>query len=142
MSHIKKLFDEESEILIEETLIRGYALASDLMNAVVARMKKNHERTVPLTDVRDKLLALVTARYLRRHSGAPEEYYILPVMNVQKLQEERTVHWCVNFDRFHQDMRDALLVAAVARRWDDSAAELMRTLLQVIVFKHLLVFQT
>lgn len=132
VSHIKKLFDEETEILMEETLIRGYVRASDVIGAVIARMKKSHGKDVSLVDVRDKFISLVTAKYLQRYGGPEEERFKLPSLGVQQLQvgEDKGVHWCANFDRFHQDMRDALLVGAVGRRFDENAAELMRCLLQ------------
>lgn len=137
ISHIKKLFGEEAEILIEESLIRGYVTASDLILNTVKRMKKNNKECT-LPQIRDKLLSLVTARYICRYSCGENkiqesEQFRLPSLNLATLTtspEDSEIYWCVNFDRFHQDMRDMLITSAVTRRFDENAGELMKALLQ------------
>lgn len=89
-----------------------------------------------LVEVRDKFISLVTAKYLRRYpeNGVTEEdRFKIPTLNLAQINTEpgdAEIYWCVNFDRFHQDFRDMLLIAAVTRRFDENAGELMKIMLQ------------
>lgn len=112
--------------------------ASDLILHTVKRMKKNHNKDCSLPEIRDKIHALITARYFRRYACGEvkvneSEQFRLPTLNLGSISSEpgdNEIYWCVNFDRFHQDMRDMLLTSAVTRRFDENAGELMRALLQ------------
>lgn len=69
-----------------------------------------------------------------------KELYLIPEIKINQLTLKRdgkeadpgdtNIYWCVNFDRFHQDFRDKLLVAAITRRLDENAGELIRIMLQ------------
>ncbi|XP_071953346.1 DNA-directed RNA polymerase III subunit RPC3-like [Antedon mediterranea] len=41
------------------------------------------------------------------------------------------IYWGVNFDRFHQYMRDQVIVAAIKRRVDENAAMIVQTMLRI-----------
>ncbi|XP_033124022.1 DNA-directed RNA polymerase III subunit RPC3-like [Anneissia japonica] len=44
---------------------------------------------------------------------------------------DQGIYWCVNFDRFHQYMRDQEIVAAIRKRIDDNAASIVQTMLRI-----------
>ncbi|RZF32383.1 hypothetical protein LSTR_LSTR001847 [Laodelphax striatellus] len=48
---------------------------------------------------------------------------------------DANVRWRLNYDRFHQDMRDEMMIDAMRRRFDDNAAELMKQLLQLMYLR-------
>lgn len=152
MGHIKRLFGDEAEILLEEILIQGYAVASDLILKVDKRLKESHGVQKKLPEIRDKFISLVTAKYLTRQVAPTEEKpvpmvdveekdrFVVPSININQLlqkvngqdveMEDANIYWSVNFDRFHQDFRDKLLVNAISRRFDENAGELLRVMLQ------------
>lgn len=152
VSLIKKLFGDEAEILLEEILIHGYATGSDLILKSEKRLRETRGSQISLPEIRDKFVSLVTAKYLMRHPKSDEEkavpvlkiteteLFLIPNINISQLVQLRDgnegdpgdteIYWCVNFDRFHQDFRDRLLVSAITRRFDENAGELLKILLQ------------
>ncbi|XP_022189046.2 DNA-directed RNA polymerase III subunit RPC3 [Nilaparvata lugens] len=48
---------------------------------------------------------------------------------------DANVRWRLNYDRFHQDMRDEVMIDAMKRRFDDNAGELMKQLLQLMYLR-------
>lgn len=152
ISLIKSKFGDEGEIILEEVLQKGYATASDLLLKAAAKLKKDQEKAASLSDLRDKLQSLIVAKYLRRVPKCDEEtpvpvcavnetdQYTMPLLDLKQLvqiqngsNEEATdagVYWTANFDRFHQDMRDKIIVNAISKKFDENTAELMRIFLQ------------
>lgn len=45
------------------------------------------------------------------------------------------VFWCVNFNRFHQDFRDELMISTIKRRIDEPAGQLMKYLLELMYIR-------
>lgn len=146
---IKIAFGDESEMIIEEILQRGYMTASDTILKVVTKLQKD-DKPYTLPELRDKFNSMVVARYLKRIPVCTEEkpvpiltikeidLYSLPPVDIPQLAAKNNkepfkdagIYWTVNFDRFHQDMRDKIIVDAVAKKFDDNVAELMRVFLQ------------
>lgn len=146
---IKIAFGHEAEIMLEEILQRGYMTASDVIIKVSSKLEAEG-KPVSLPVLRDHFNAMVVAKYLRRvpkcNEEKPEpilnekETFSLPTIDIPQLASalkgnsevhpDAGIYWTINFDRFHQDMRDKIVVDAVARKFDDNLAELMRVLLQ------------
>lgn len=143
---IKTKFGEEAEILVEELLLKGSATASELILKTASRLKDNSDTSITLRHTKDKFDCLVNARYLQKRpanpppEGAENNLFALPTIDLKQLHEahggaqiaieDPNGYWVVNFDRFHQDLRDNLIVSAVAKKIDDNTGELMRLLLQ------------
>lgn len=144
-------FGNEGELILEEVLQKGYITASDVILKVAAKLEKDGKCDV-LPQLRDKFNSMVISCYLKRvpecseEKPVPElhikesELFRLPPIDLQQLVaiqrgsnetlKDAGVYWTVNFDRFHQDMRDKIIVDAIAQKFDDNVAELMRVFLQ------------
>lgn len=149
---IKKKFGDESEMIIEEILQRSYWTASEIILKVDQRLSKNTENTVTLGQLKDKFISLVTAKYLVRIPYSKEdkpvpnlliedrELHFIPEIDIKQIVNaksdqpynfsDKNIYWTVNFDRFHQDMRDKIIVIAFTRKFDENAGELVKLLLQ------------
>lgn len=149
---IKKKFDDESEMIVEEILQRGYWTASEIILKVHQRLSKSTENAVTLGQLKDKFISLVTAKYLVRMPYSEEdkpvpsliiqdkELHLIPEIDLKQIVSARSgqtysytdknIYWTVNFDRFHQDMRDKIIVTAFTRKFDENAGELVKLLLQ------------
>lgn len=149
---IKKRFGDDSEMIVEEVLQRGYWTASELLLKVFDRLTKNNQN-VSLTELKDKFISLATATYLIRipynedeDKPIPQlkiedkELHAIPNININELVSAKQtgvkffsdngIYWTVNFDRFHQDMRDKIIISAFNRKFDENAGELIKYLLQ------------
>lgn len=143
---IKTKFGEEAEILVEELLLKGSATASELILKTASRLKDNSDTSITLRHTKDKFDCLLNARYLQKRSTVPlpkdaeNNLFALPNIDLKQLHqahsgsqvaiEDSNGYWVVNFDRFHQDLRDNLIVSAVTKKIDENTGELMRLLLQ------------
>lgn len=148
---IKTAFGDESEMIVEEILHRGYMVASDVLLKVATKLQKD-SKSYTLPDLRDKFNSMVVARYLKRIPTSDEEkpvpiltvkendLYSQPPVDIPQLAaiqkgtneplKDAGIYWTVNFDRFHQDMRDKTIVDAIAKKFDDNVAELIKIFLQ------------
>lgn len=149
---IKKKFGDESEMMVEEILQQSYSTASKIILKVMDRMKNDHKRSVSLIKLREIFLSLITAQYLIRLPYADDEK---PVPNLILHEKDQFVHpnidiksialfqnkeidalpddgiyFTANFDRFHQDMRDKLIVNNFTKKFDENVGEFVRLLLQ------------
>ncbi|XP_060530225.1 DNA-directed RNA polymerase III subunit RPC3 [Cylas formicarius] len=147
----KKQLGDESEMIIEELLQRGYWTASELVLKVFERTSKT-EVAVSLSQIKDKVIYLITSKYLTRVPYATdenpvprlqvklEELHSLPNIDIKVLVAhqansteefpDKDIYWTVNFDRFHQDMRDQLLVAAVVQKFDAMTGDIFSLFLK------------
>lgn len=151
ISLIKKKFGEEAEMLIEEVLQRGYCTGSELILHVCNRMRKD-QKVPSLPKIRDHLFSLINAKYFARlpypveEAAVPdlqikeEQQYALPPIDIKLLNARLTgnqaelpdneVFWYPNFDRFHQDMRDKLIVNAFTKKFDENIGAFISVLLE------------
>lgn len=151
---IKKKFGTECEIMMEELLHRSYWTASELIIKSIEKLKKDHNKHVTILALREKFCSLVTAQYLIRLPYSEEdkpvptlilkenEEFLPPTIDFKQIAlvqnnkapieslPDQGVYWTVNFDRFHQDMRDKLIVNAFIEKFDENAGEFVRLLLQ------------
>lgn len=112
--------------------------------------------------LRDKFVSLVNKQFLMR-CPSPEEskdekpapvptlvsektlLHLPPTLNIKALtllEEGKSadagdsgVYWRVNFDRFHQDFRDQLMVMAISRRIDEGAGEILQILMHLMYIR-------
>lgn len=149
---IKKKFGKDAEILAEELLQRGYSSAYELILHTFARLQKDQSKPTSLAQIREKLFSLITAKYFIRLPYATdempvpdlqvkdEEQFALPTVDLKLLSScqsnpaerlpETCIYWTVNFDRFHQDIRDKLIVNAFSKKFDENVGEFVRILLE------------
>ncbi|XP_066146496.1 DNA-directed RNA polymerase III subunit RPC3 isoform X1 [Euwallacea fornicatus] len=152
LNHTKQHFGDESEMIIEEILQRGYWTASELILKVYQRLSKNKDKSPIMSNIKDKLVYLITSKYLQRIPYSKEELpvpnlivkedemHVLPPLDTKILiafqndksviLPDKNVYWTVKFDRFHQDMRDKIIVNSCARKFDENAAEIVKLFLR------------
>lgn len=85
LNHTKKQFGDESEMIIEEILQRGYWSASELILKVNERLSKNNDRPPSLSHIKEKLVYLVTAKYLQRLPYSEEDKAV-PNLSVKEAE--------------------------------------------------------
>ncbi|XP_023016293.2 RNA polymerase III subunit C isoform X1 [Leptinotarsa decemlineata] len=151
MKLIKMKFGDECEMIIEEILHRKYCTASEVIVEVQERLSKNNTN-ISFALVKDKFVSLVTAKYLIRLQdvGVEEkpvpvfviddkEPHTIPPLDIKLILQAKAnntdfpdegTYFGVNFDRFHQDMRDKVIVEAYTKKFDEFAGELVELLLQ------------
>lgn len=129
---IKRKFGDAAEILTEEVLQRGHIFEEDLLSTTLARLKKNIETAVTTSFLKEKLNSLVIAKYLVKcqHWHKKFENNAVDKDRDESAQKNEKTFWFINFDRFHQDLRDELIVAAFTNKFDNNAGELVRVLVQ------------
>lgn len=152
ISLIKKKFGKEAEMLMEEVLQRGYCTGSELIMHVYNRLRKDG-KDVSLQIIRDNLFSLINARYFARLPYSVEEapipllqinekeQFSLPFIDIKLIQKRLTenelvelpdneIFWYTNFDRFHQDMRDKIIVNAFTKKFDNNIGAFVSVLLE------------
>lgn len=151
---VKTLYGDEAEILVEELLRSGYDKASSIVVRATTRLKeiKKEEKNVTVNTVMDRLILLMNKQFIMRGADPvsenmevpqltikAEELFMSPLLSRKELsllEQDHTVSVSndvtlrVNFDRFHQEFRDNIMISAIKRRIDENASELMRILLQ------------
>ncbi|XP_044749477.1 DNA-directed RNA polymerase III subunit RPC3 [Coccinella septempunctata] len=148
---IKKKFGDQSEMIIEELLQNGYLTAGNTILNIAERL--NCEKS-ELSTIKDKFVSLAVAKYIERIKLSEEDEHPVPVLEIPKseMPDQLSIdmhlltqahmkkidkkelpaneYWTVNFDRFHQDMRDQCIVDAFTNRIDDNAGEFVKLLIQ------------
>lgn len=160
MCHIQSKFGHEAALIVEELLRSGMDTASNLIQRSVANSEEKDKKVI--LKHRDKIVELIEKCYLIR-APIPQPFeaetddvpvlvvdvpslFLPPDIDVKRLlssvegqQFEQTsdhsCYWMLNFERFHQDFRDALLRSTVEAKVDSSAAEMLQFLLQLMYTK-------
>ncbi|XP_049878714.1 DNA-directed RNA polymerase III subunit RPC3 [Pectinophora gossypiella] len=148
---IKSKFGSEAELLVEELLQRATYTATMLLVTIATKYKDDKEKNISVVKLRDTFISLATAGYIQQAPVAElkegsEVPTMVPVativpdldarllanaVNTGDLSEiNDNIYWKVNYDRFHQDFRDEIMIKAITRRIDENAGEAMRLLLQ------------
>lgn len=160
MCHIQSKFGHEAALIVEELLRSGMDTASNLIQRSVANSEEKDKKVI--LKHRDRIVELIEKFYLiRAPSPIPFDsesedvpvlvvdvpgLFLPPDIDVKKLissiegqkfdrASDYNIYWMLNFERFHQDFRDALLRSTVESKIDSSAAELMQFLLQLMYTK-------
>lgn len=150
---IKDKYGDEAEVLLDELLRLGSCTASELIVRCLARVKEQYpSNPCDLVSLRDKFVDMVHGNYLCRcpvpitESSVPSLFldeahmFVMPDIDLRELSKmqngsegkpgDENVYWVCNFSKFHQDMRDELMISAMTRRIDECAGEVMKCLLQ------------
>ncbi|KAJ0172728.1 hypothetical protein K1T71_011867 [Dendrolimus kikuchii] len=147
---MKSKYGSAAELIVEELLQTANSTATVLLITVANKYKGDKDKNIELKILKDTFISLATAGYiqqapvavLKEGSELPTLEHvatIVPDLDLRTLQQAMTmnlndikdnVYWKVNYDRFHQDFRDEVMIKAVSRRIDENAGELMRHLLQ------------
>ncbi|KAK7873452.1 hypothetical protein R5R35_011803 [Gryllus longicercus] len=120
---VKTLYGDEAELLIEELLRSGSEKASSIIVRATTRLKeiKKGCKEIPQLIIKQEDLFMSPSLSLKELTQMEEGHPEVPANDV-------TLR--VNFDRFHQEFRDNIMISAIKRRIDDNAGELMRVILQ------------
>ncbi|VDI64036.1 plexin A [Mytilus galloprovincialis] len=111
-----------------------------LVNTHFLQRCKNRTNTSNSEDVTDDLYKIpVTGSRKRKHStdNNPVSLKKRRILDSPEKEEpdDAGIYWKANFDRFHQYMRDQLMITAIASKVDKKAGEVLRTLLRVCELK-------
>ncbi|XP_063431897.1 DNA-directed RNA polymerase III subunit RPC3-like [Mytilus trossulus] len=111
-----------------------------LVNTHFLQRCKNRTNTSNVEDVADDLYKIpVTGSRKRKHStdNNPVSLKKRRILDSPEKEEpdDAGIYWKANFDRFHQYMRDQLMITAIASKIDKKAGEVLRTLLRVCELK-------
>lgn len=160
MCHIQSKFGHEAALIVEELLRSGMDTVSNIIQRSVANSEEK-DKTVILKH-RDKIIELIEKFYLIR-APTPEPFerqtddvptlvvdvptlFMPPEIDVKKLissvegqtfekSSDYNIYWMMNYERFHQDFRDALLRSTIETKIDRNAAEMLQFLLQLMYTK-------
>ncbi|XP_047027290.1 DNA-directed RNA polymerase III subunit RPC3 [Helicoverpa zea] len=148
---VKSKFGSEAELLVEELLQKATCTATVLLFTLAMKYKDDKEKNITIISLKDMFISLVTAGYIQQAPVAElkegsEIPTLVPVativpeldtralvqaMNTGSISEiNDNIYWRVNYDRFHLDFRDEIMIKAITRRIDENAGELMRFLLE------------
>lgn len=135
LSAVKRKFGNEHAQLVETSLLLGRASVSRIVGECV-RAQNN---TDDLYDgYWDKCVELIRNEYFQRAAT----YVVLAEVKRKKLfvppsrkqKDERKILFVLNFRKFHQDIKNKMIVDAVTRTFDDAVAgEVMSTVLNQCV---------
>ncbi|KAI8441030.1 hypothetical protein MSG28_009302 [Choristoneura fumiferana] len=148
---MKSKYGSEAELLIEELLQQAASTATGLLLAIANKYKDDKEKNISIITLKDTFVSLATAGYIQQAPVAEMKEgseiptlvpvaTIVPELDGRALVQAMTsgntadmkdnVYWKVNYDRFHLDFRDDVMIKAITRRIDENAGELMRHLLE------------
>ncbi|KAJ8720742.1 hypothetical protein PYW08_006207 [Mythimna loreyi] len=153
---IKSKYGSEAELLVEELLQQATCTATVLLFTIAMKYKDDKEKNITIVTLKDMFISLVTAGYIQQAPVAElkegsEVPTLVPVativpdllvsrngtlalvqaMSSGSISEiNDNIYWRVNYDRFHLDFRDEIMIKAITRRIDENAGELMRFLLE------------
>ncbi|OWR43464.1 DNA-directed RNA polymerase III subunit RPC3-like [Danaus plexippus] len=145
---MKTKYGSEAEMLVEELLQQASCTATVLIVSVMNKYKDDKEKNLNIVKLKDTFISLATAGYIQQAPVAEinnEIPVLVPVativpdldvrelinaMNSNLNNVSDNIYWKVNYDRFHLDFRDEVMIKAVTRRIDDNAGELLKLMLE------------
>ncbi|KAK6636612.1 hypothetical protein RUM43_010274 [Polyplax serrata] len=151
---MKNHYGNEAEIIVEEILKHGRDTTSCILLRSLKRVTSEipeDEKSIKLQRIRDIFEMLINKQYIKRSPKVtkkkcvpelePDEQnmFKLPKIDMPKLYEAFIknlpvttvdIFWEINFDRFHQDMRDDLMILSTARKINAISGEIMHFILQ------------
>lgn len=149
---IEKKFSNSAALLLEELLKSGMETAESAILRAYAQSEVKNDQT--LKEFRDSFKDLVGEKYFIRTPEVSEdpvpqlkinqhEVFITPELDLKDLKEivesgiapASSTCWTVNFDKFHQNFRDKILVDAIERQVDSNAGECFQFILQLMYNK-------
>ena len=149
---IEKKFSNSSALLLEELLKSGMETAESAISRAYAQSEIKNDQA--LKEFRDSFKDLVSDKYFIRTPEVSEdpvpqlkihqnEVFIIPELDLKDLKEivesgiapASSTCWTVNFDKFHQNFRDKILIDAIERQVDSNAGECFQFILQLMYNK-------
>ncbi|CAH0719198.1 unnamed protein product, partial [Brenthis ino] len=146
---MKSKYGSEAEMIVEELLQQASCTATVLLVTVMNKYKDDKEKNLNMVKLKDTFISLATAGYIQQAPVAELKdseiptlvpvATIVPDLDMRDLMQAMSnnlsdckdnTYWKVNFDRFHLDFRDDIMIKAITRRIDENAGELMRVLLE------------
>ncbi|XP_026486384.1 DNA-directed RNA polymerase III subunit RPC3 [Vanessa tameamea] len=147
---MKSKYGSEAEMIVEELLQQASCTATVLLVTVMNKYKDDKEKNLNIVNLKDTFISLATAGYIQQAPVAELKdgseipilvpvATIVPDLDVRDLMQAMTsnladckdnTYWKVNYDRFHLDFRDDMMIKAITRRIDENAGELMRLMLE------------
>lgn len=131
LSIIKKKFGNDYTDLVETLLCLGRAPVSKIVSECIKMQNKNDDT---YNNYWDKALELIRNEYFKRTATyvvwteVKQNKMFTPPIKNQK--GEKKILFVPNFSKFHQDMRNKIIVDAVVRTFDDTiVGEVMATIL-------------
>lgn len=153
---IQTKFGHTSALLTEELLRSGTQIASQIIIKALANVE-NKEEKENMIEFRDRFHDLVKSNYFIRapsstatptSAAVPKfsidqmDLFSCPDIEIQDLIDLKKaknmstvktsdveIYWYVNFERFHQEFRDVIMVSAIERKIDTNAGECLRFIL-------------
>lgn len=148
---IQMKFGDEGALLTEELLRSGSHTASNII--IKSQANNDKKDNTGLVECRDKFIDLVHSHYFIRAPGIidttvsvpkftiePSKLFTVPNIEIPELirikngdkvtPSDEGIYWLINFDRFHQDFRDTLMISAIERQIDPNAGECLKYILQ------------
>ncbi|KAM3966054.1 RNA polymerase III subunit C [Aphomia sociella] len=149
---MKSKYGSEAELLIEELLQQASCTATVLLVTIANKYKDDKDKNITMVKLKDTFISLATAGYIQQAPVVEakegcEVPTLVPVASIVPKLEIRTllqamtmdlseitdnVYWEVNYDRFHLDFRDDIMIKAITRRIDENAGELLQHLLRLM----------
>jgi DNA-directed RNA polymerase III subunit RPC3 len=149
---IQKKLGNSSALLVEELLKSGMEAAEAIIIRAYAHSDTKSDQS--LKEFRDAFKDLVCEKYFIRSPEVSEdpvpqlkviqhEVFVNPELDLKELkglvesgaEPTSNAFWTVNFDKFHQNFRDKVLVDAIERQVDANAGECFQYILQLMYNK-------
>lgn len=152
VQYIHSNFGELAGLLINELQRAG----SDIATNLIVRCTDSEVAHNKLCELRTEFLNLVQLKYIMRapalkvntEANIPEfdidehNFFTEPELDVATLirlknretvdPSDKNIFWFVNIDRLHQEFRDLIMIGAVERSIDTTAAECLRCMLELM----------
>lgn len=153
VQYVREKFGELAGLLINELQRVGSEIATNLIIRCT-ELEDGHNK---LSELRTEFLNLVQMNYVMRAPALiksndpilmPEfsidehSFFTEPEIDVVTLVKiknhepveptDKEIYWFVNIDRLHQEFRDLVMVGAIERSIDDTAAECLRCMLELM----------
>ncbi|CAH2088053.1 unnamed protein product [Euphydryas editha] len=147
---MKSKYGSEAEMIVEELLQQASCTATVLLVTIMKKYKDDKEKNLNMVNLKDTFISLATAGYIQQAPVAELKdgseiptlvpvATIVPDLDARELLQAMSsnladckdnTYWKVNYERFHLDFRDDVMIKAITRRIDDNAGELMRLMLE------------
>lgn len=149
---IEKKYGNSAALLTEELLKSGMETAEAIIIRVYAQSDVKNDQI--LKEFRDAFKELVCDKFFIRCPEVTEDsvpqlkvnqhdVFFTPELDLKELKgliesgatPTTNAYWTVNFDKFHQNFRDKILVDAIERQIDANAGEAFQFILQLMYNK-------
>lgn len=153
VQYIHKKYGDLAGLLITELQRVG----SDIATSLIIRCLELEVANGKLTELRDEFLKLVNLKYVMRAPAlrSSQDGSVIPAFEIDEhsffkepdielatliqlkngesvVPADKEVYWFVNIDRLHQEFRDLVMIGAMERTIDSTAADCLRCMLELM----------